>query len=141
MSSLDVTIPKYRLHDLATKEVKTPARMFFGDDGSGDTISIICAEDFDGGIVKKQYVLIETALLARSTGLLDIEGNEIYEYDIVECGYGKGYVNFRAGCFFVDWMDDEGELMDVHSEFLFSRKGTYRREGEDVFKIIGNLLK
>ena len=73
--------------------------------------------------------------LQEFTGLLDLYGTEIYEGDIVKCGYGIGEVVFQAGCFMVKWLSDP----EASLEFLFSRDGTYARKGEEQFEIIGNV--
>ena len=73
----------------------------------------------------------------QATGILDKNGKEIYEGDIVKCGYGIGKVVFNAGCFMVAWIDDA----EAYMEFLFSKKGMYRREGDEQFEIIGNCFE
>lgn len=83
----------------------------------------------------KGYTQDENWEVMQFTGLKDKTGKEIYEGDIVKCGYGKGHIIFNAGCFMVQWIDDKESNM----EFVFSRKGTYRREGEDELEIIGNI--
>jgi len=69
------------------------------------------------------------------TGLFDNGNNEIYENDIVKCSYGTGKVIFQAGCFMVQWLDDN----EAYMEFVFSRKGMYRRKDDEEFVIVGNM--
>lgn len=71
------------------------------------------------------------------TGLKDKKLLEIYESDIVQCGYGKGVVIFHAGCFMVEWIDDK----EANMEFLFSRNGRSTRRQDDEFEIIGNIYE
>lgn len=71
------------------------------------------------------------------TGLKDKNGVEIYEGDIVKCGYGYGEVIFHVGCFMVQWIEDKGADM----EFLFSRNGRRARDNYDEFEIIGNIYQ
>ena len=79
--------------------------------------------------------LISQQYLGEFTGLSDKNGKEIYEGDIVKCGYGTGEVIYNAGCFMVCWLDD----VEAYMEFLFSRKGMYRRKDDEEFEVIGNI--
>lgn len=71
------------------------------------------------------------------TGLTDKNCNMLYESDIVECGYGKGKIVFKSGCFMVEWIDDK----EAYLEFLFSRKGMYTRKDDEQFELIGNIYE
>jgi uncharacterized phage protein (TIGR01671 family) len=82
-----------------------------------------------------EEVIIDSRFLGQDTGLTDNNNKRIFEGDIVQCGYGTGVVIFNVGCFMVQWLDDK----EAYMEFLFSRKGTHRRKGEEVFEIIGNI--
>lgn len=79
----------------------------------------------------------ETAIVMQSTGLNDINDKPIFEGDIVKCGYGKGKVIWKAGCFMVEWIDDK----EAYLEFVFSRKGMYVRKDDEQFEIIGNIYE
>ena len=79
----------------------------------------------------------ENTPLMQFTGMQDKNGNMLYESDIVECGYGRGKIVFKSGCFMVEWIDDK----EAYMEFLFSRKGTYARRDDDEFILIGNIYE
>lgn len=75
--------------------------------------------------------------LMQFTGMEDKNGNMLYESDIVECGYGKGKIIFKSGCFMIEWIDDK----EAYLEFLFSRKGIYIRKDDEQFELIGNIYE
>lgn len=71
------------------------------------------------------------------TGLKDLNDKEIFESDILKCGYGVGKVIFKSGCFMVEWIDDK----EAYLEFVFSQKGMYTRKDDECFEIIGNVFE
>ena len=66
-----------------------------------------------------------------------IYNEEIYEGDIVECGYGRGHVIKDSGNFMVKWIDDK----EANMELLSSRKWPYIRRQEDEFEVLGNIYE
>jgi hypothetical protein len=74
--------------------------------------------------------------LGQYTGLKDSKGNDIYQSDLVQCGYGTGIVVEILGCFMVRWVDDP----EANMEFLGLNKTARRgREDDECFTIIGNI--
>ena len=82
------------------------------------------------------YKRIDRGTLGQYTGINDMWAKNIYEDDIVRCGYGTGKVIEKNGCFMVEWIKDRHSDM----EFLFSRNGRGMRTGDDVFEVIGNII-
>jgi uncharacterized phage protein (TIGR01671 family) len=82
-------------------------------------------------------VKLSSHQIMQSSELLDKFDKEIFEDDIVQCEYGIGKVIFKNGCFMVEWIDDKESEM----ELLFSRKGRWKREGDEQFTVIGNIYQ
>ena len=119
---------KFRLWDTNEKEFVEPKQIAVK--GNGEVMADTGKEWIED--IDKDYFIV-----MQYTGLKDKNGKEIYERDIVECGYGKGEVIFKSGCFWVQWIDDK----EAYMEWLHSRKGTYIRTDDELFEIIGNIYE
>ncbi|PKE27139.1 YopX family protein [Macrococcoides caseolyticum] len=93
-------IPKFRAWDKEHDEMLYP-----------DNVDKIYFEITVDGIVTydMRYILpyddippyLDTVIM-QSTGLADVNGKEIFEGDIVQCWYEKGFVVMRQGSWFIE---------------------------------------
>jgi uncharacterized phage protein (TIGR01671 family) len=104
-----------------------------------DTITkelVMCTNFSINGKISHSYGY-EIIEVMQFTGLKDKNSKEIFENDIVKCGYGVGKVVYNSGCFMIEWLDDK----EVYMEFLFSRKGVYTRTKDEELEVIGNIYE
>jgi uncharacterized phage protein (TIGR01671 family) len=80
----------------------------------------------------------ERVIIMQFTGLLDKSGKEIYEGDVVKCGYGIGEVVYMLGGFWVRWIHDKEADMEMLG---LNKKFRHHREDQEAFEIIGNIYE
>ena len=76
-------------------------------------------------------------ILMQKVGMKDTKGIDIYEGDVVKCGYAIFKVIYHLGSFMLASLTDT----EADMEFVFSRKGRYIRSGDECLEIIGNVYE
>lgn len=125
---------KFRAWDNLHKEMIVTGFHVFGEYTLFNLIGQYCFETKGNKSSLERY---DDIVVTQYTGLEDKNEKEIYEGDVVKCGYGVGIVVFNAGCFMVEWIDDK----EAYMEFLFSRKEMYARKDDELFEIVGNIYE
>lgn len=107
-------IPKFRAWNIESKEMLEHdfivETVMWGGDIVRDFSDVINGED--------------VFILMQSTGLHDVNGKEIFEGDIVQCWYEKGFVTMRQG----SW------IIETNKEYLGALY-----EYSDEARVIGNI--
>ncbi|WP_420496572.1 YopX family protein [Macrococcus psychrotolerans] len=87
-------IPKFRAWEHDVKYMNDQVRITYNNFGS-NKIFVEVTEGFGWKDVDEKYLM-------QSTGLHDVNGKEIFEGDIVQCWYEKGFVVMRQGSWFIE---------------------------------------
>lgn len=129
---------KFRVWDKICKEMIIPLAIYHNEKLENPDFIVIDDDYHEKDFIFQSYHLFleKDAILMQFTGLLDKNGKEIYEGDIVNFydsikGYVKGEIVFEAGAFIIGC----NKLNDSYSILL--EESDEERECETV-EVIGN---
>ena len=113
--------PEFRVWDKADKVYDVPTQIDIDDSGH-----IICVDTYHGSIADGDF------LLEQYTGLKDVNGNKIFEGDILHTDYEINYVTFQDYGFCTH---NSQPLIN----YVFNTATGTPKFTDNRFKVIGNI--